>query len=77
MCGVLCKRSVVGIQGSLVVPCHLLTDPQDLPGDVSEEYRYYHGGLGPVDYLELLVLSLGQHVYSTETLACVIVQRVG
>ena len=29
------------------------------------------GGLEPVDYLELLVLSLGQHVYSTETLAFV------
>ena len=36
---------------------HLLTPPD-------------HGGLGPVDHLELLVLSWGQHVYSTKTLAC-------
>ena len=32
-----------------------------------------HGGLEPVDHLELLVLSWGQHVYSTKTLACVTV----
>ena len=36
-----------------------------------------HGGLGPVDHQELLVLSWGQHVYSTKTLACVTVPSVG
>ena len=32
-----------------------------------------HGELGPVDHLELLVISLGQHVYNTKTLACLTV----
>ena len=36
-----------------------------------------HGVQGPVDHLELLVLSLGLHVYSTKTLACITVPRVG
>ena len=35
-----------------------------------------HDELGPVDHLELLVLSLGQRVYSIETLACVTVWMV-
>ena len=38
----LSERVCVGVQGSLMVPCHLLTDPQDLPADVSEEYIYKH-----------------------------------
>ena len=36
----------------------------------------YHGALGPVDHLELFVLSWGQLVYCTGTLAWVAVQRV-
>ena len=36
----LSKRLSIGVQGSLVVPCHLLTDLQDLPGDVSGQIRY-------------------------------------
>ena len=35
------------------------------------------GILTPVDHLELLVLSLGQHDYSTKTLACITVRLLG
>ena len=35
-----------------------------------------HGALGPVDHLELLVLSCGLHVYSTKTPVCVTVKMV-
>ena len=58
--------SLSSVDRSLVSPRRCLRIVQVLtPPD--------HGELGPVDHLELLALSLGQHVYSTETLACITV----